>query len=292
MSTFIWPTDTKRITSGFRTSSRPDHHGIDIAEAGARPIFAVANGTVSRSYVSESYGEVIFITHQVNGQTWETVYAHLRTGSRGFSVGQTVRKGQQIGIMGNTGRSFGQHLHFELHRGRWNIEKSNAVNPVDYLEKNLTPSTSSNVLRKGDSGVAVKELQEELISLGYDLGRWGADGKFGDATEKAVRAFQKDARIKVDGVPGPQTFSALEKALSKKQSKTLYLPGSAASWRVYPLDKAPTVGNESGRLNPAKFGGLSYEILDNPQAHVYTIQTRDFGKVNIYAGPDTSATIK
>jgi murein DD-endopeptidase MepM/ murein hydrolase activator NlpD len=44
-----------------------------------------------------------------------------------------VSKGQQIGIMGNTGRSTGQHLHFEIHKGPWS-GKTNAVNPMGYLQ--------------------------------------------------------------------------------------------------------------------------------------------------------------
>jgi murein DD-endopeptidase MepM/ murein hydrolase activator NlpD len=50
--------------------------------------------------------------------------------SRSVGDGAVVSKGQQIGYMGNTGDSYGQHLHFELHRGPWNAAKSNAINPV------------------------------------------------------------------------------------------------------------------------------------------------------------------
>lgn len=71
----------------------------------------------------------------------------------------------------------------------------------------------------------------------------------------------------------------------------LNLPPSASSWNVYPLSKAPVKGNECGKLNPAKFGGLSYEILNTPQDNVYTIQTSNFGKVNIYGAPSTGAVI-
>ena len=67
------------------------------------------------------------ISHSINGQTYTTVYAHLN--SRSVGNMQTVSKGQVIGYMGNTGDSFGQHLHFELHRGGWNAAKSNAINP-------------------------------------------------------------------------------------------------------------------------------------------------------------------
>lgn len=79
---------------------------------------------------------------------------------------------------------------------------------------------------------------------------------------------------------------------SSTTGKTLYLPATADKWRVYPLDKAPTVGNEVGFLLPSKFGGLQYDILAMPQSNVATIQTRDYGKVNIYVDPSTGAVIK
>ncbi|MGM8215185.1 M23 family metallopeptidase [Bacillaceae bacterium W0354] len=130
---FIYPT-VKRVTSHFRTPSRPTHHGTDFAQSGYHEIVAVADGTVSRSYRSTSYGEVVFIVHNINGQTWESVYAHMRTGSRRVKQGDKVKQGQVIGVMGNTGHSTGQHLHFELHKGRWNMQKNNAVDPMKYLQ--------------------------------------------------------------------------------------------------------------------------------------------------------------
>lgn len=117
-----------RLSSGFGGRSLGEHYGVDIASGGTVPIVAAADGVVIRSYYSSSYGNAIFIAHSVGGQTYTTVYAHMR--SRSVGSGQTVSKGQQIGIMGNTGQSYGQHLHFELHRGSWNAAKSNAINPV------------------------------------------------------------------------------------------------------------------------------------------------------------------
>jgi murein DD-endopeptidase MepM/ murein hydrolase activator NlpD len=105
------------------------HYGVDIANSAAGvPIWAAADGVVIQSYYSSSYGNVVFIAHSVNGQTYTTVSAHMET--RYVSSGAVVKKGQTIGIMGNTGDSSGKHLHFELHRGEWNGSKSNAINPV------------------------------------------------------------------------------------------------------------------------------------------------------------------
>jgi len=59
----------------------------------------------------------------------------------------------------------------------------------------------------------VKLMQEMLLKLGYDLGSWGCDGDFGDCTELALKAFQADAKLDVDGECGPTTLIALEKAV-------------------------------------------------------------------------------
>jgi peptidoglycan hydrolase CwlO-like protein len=117
------------FTSGFEPRWGSFHYGVDIANGAAGvPIWAAADGVVIQSYYSSSYGNVVFIAHSVNGQTYTTVSAHMET--RFVSSGAVVKKGQQIGIMGNTGDSRGKHLHFELHRGSWNSSKSNAINPV------------------------------------------------------------------------------------------------------------------------------------------------------------------
>lgn len=119
------------FTSGYGPRWGKTHAGVDIANRADVPIWAAASGVVIKSYYSSSYGNTVLISHSINGQTYTTLYAHLET--RMVSTGQTVSQGQQIGIMGNTGRSTGQHLHFELHKGSWNGSKSNAVNPAPYI---------------------------------------------------------------------------------------------------------------------------------------------------------------
>ena len=71
------------------------------------------------------------ITHIVDGAVWTTVYAHLSKIQ--VSVGQSVSKGQQIGLMGSTGRSTGPHLHFEIHNGPWKSGRPYALNPLKYI---------------------------------------------------------------------------------------------------------------------------------------------------------------
>ena len=64
-------------------------------------------------------------------------------------------------------------------------------------------------IRKGDKGSYVQLAQTLLMQKGYDLGKWGADGSFGQATEAAVKAFQGDYGLQPDGVVGPKTWEAL-----------------------------------------------------------------------------------
>lgn len=120
------------VTSEFGPRWGEYHYGIDIGKRGANvPVVAVADGYVFRSYYSSSYGNVVFVSHVIDGQVFTSVYAHLE--SRLVGEGQVVSKGQMLGYMGNTGRSTGPHLHFELHKGPWTPSKSNAVNPRNYI---------------------------------------------------------------------------------------------------------------------------------------------------------------
>ena len=171
MANFIYPT-TQNITSGFRPPDRPNHNGVDFSRGQNEPIYASAGGTVSRSYVSDSYGEVIFIKHVINGQNYETVYAHMATGSRLAGVGQTVTQGQQIGIMGTTGDSTGIHLHFELHIPEWVQGGANAVNPIPYLEGTAQPPTGeihckNQYLTLSEMTVNANYLMYKMTQMGW-----------------------------------------------------------------------------------------------------------------------------
>ena len=119
---FINPT-VGRFTSPFGPRWGRFHYGIDIANCVGTDIKAADGGVVTRAGRAGSYGNLIIIDHQ-NGTS--TRYAHL---SRiDVKVGQTVEQGQSIAKMGNTGRSTGPHLHFEVRVG------GKAVNPLNYVK--------------------------------------------------------------------------------------------------------------------------------------------------------------
>lgn len=97
--------------------------------------------------------------------------------------------------------------------------------------------------------------------------------------------------IKLQGTaPAPKPKAEVKPASNKQR---VYLPPTAESWRIYPIHKAPVKANAlPQRLNPKKFGGLSYEVLEVKEPYTYVIQTVNFGKVKIYGHPSTGAVVK
>lgn len=126
-----------RFTSGYGTRTHPiyggtrTHYGVDIANSIGTPVISAADGVVSYASPLSTYGNVIMVTHSIDGQTFTSLYAHLN--SINVGVGQVVSKGQIIGALGNTGNSTGPHLHFEIHVGNWEGMTKNSVNPMRYI---------------------------------------------------------------------------------------------------------------------------------------------------------------
>lgn len=122
---FIWPVANARISDNFGTRGG-QHAGMDLAVAGGTPITAASPGIVVLSSESHyGYGVAVIIQH-INGV--QTLYGHMTYGSRVVAEGDWVEAGDPIGLVGNTGHSFGDHLHFEV---RLN---GVAVDPRGYLD--------------------------------------------------------------------------------------------------------------------------------------------------------------
>ena len=79
------------------------------------------------------------------------------------------------------------------------------------LENKSDINISFPTIRKGDTGTAVKVLQLALVAYEYNIGKYGPDGEFGLDTENAVKRFQKNSGIEVDGIVGKNTWSNLMK---------------------------------------------------------------------------------
>ncbi|WP_274655480.1 M23 family metallopeptidase [Paenibacillus humicola] len=117
---FSWPVSGARLTSSFGKRWGRLHKGIDMV--GNKNIKAADNGVIEFAGQKTGYGNCVIINHR-NG--YETLYGHMSKIL--VKKGQTVEKGEQIGIMGNTGHSTGTHLHFEVHKN------GDLQNPIKYL---------------------------------------------------------------------------------------------------------------------------------------------------------------
>ena len=119
-------------TFGYRTPPCPScsnfHAGLDMTPGIGTPIQAIADGVVTTATEQGgAYGVYVVIRHEIDGQVVESAYAHMREGSLALTPGQTVRVGQMVGRVGDSGRSFGAHLHFEIRTG------GEAVDPLAWL---------------------------------------------------------------------------------------------------------------------------------------------------------------
>jgi murein DD-endopeptidase MepM/ murein hydrolase activator NlpD len=117
-SSYGWRIDPFRGVKAF-------HEGLDFPAATGTPIYAAGDGMVTAAEQTHDYGNIVKINH---GSGLETRYAH--TSKILVKVGQRVVKGQEIALVGSTGRSTGPHLHYEI---RLN---GSPLDPRRYLDRN------------------------------------------------------------------------------------------------------------------------------------------------------------
>lgn len=117
-----FPLDLVLPGNGYMTEERPTHEGIDFTGGAAshgNPIPCSADGIVAVHDPDHSgWGNYVRVEHNVPGYgTVSTLYAHMVVGSVVVSVGNPISQGDTIGLVNNTGSSFGSHLHFETWNG-------------------------------------------------------------------------------------------------------------------------------------------------------------------------------
>jgi murein DD-endopeptidase MepM/ murein hydrolase activator NlpD len=134
--------DLKRIASGFGYRIHPIyktlrmHEGIDFSAPIGTPIYATGDGTVESLKTKMSgYGKVVMINH---GFGYETLYAHMSKII--VRPGQKVKRGEIIGYVGNSGRSTGPHLHYEVRKN------DKPINPIHFFYQDLTPEEYEKVI--------------------------------------------------------------------------------------------------------------------------------------------------
>lgn len=145
----------------------------------------------------------------------------------------------------------------KLNSGKWNFwgymtkyfDYSGAVEDVDIK---VTEELGHRTLKRGCKGWDVKELQKILIEVGYKLPEYGADGDFGEETEKVVKAYQKANNLTVDGIVGKQTLAVL---LNEKEEDEQEVPKESAS------SKAKVVVVSGGTVNVRSTSNKTGEII-------------------------------
>lgn len=108
---FLWPVEGGRLASGFGPRDAAHHDGIDISAPVGTPVRAARDGRVLYSDTLRGYGNVIILEHDGG---YATVYAHNRENRA--DLGDVVRQGEQIATVGETGKTSGPNLHFEIRK--------------------------------------------------------------------------------------------------------------------------------------------------------------------------------
>ena len=165
------------------------HNGIDVVGKNytCDYIRAHSKGVVigvrnnCNDFENGSYGNYVLLDH---GNGYQTLYGHMEYGSVHVNVGDSVNEGEVIGYMGNTGESFGAHLHFEVrHNG-------NRIDPYPYINSDL-PNT-------------IEEPEKDVETLAHEV----IEGKYGNGEERkqalGSRYAEVQARVNEILAPSPE----------------------------------------------------------------------------------------
>ncbi len=124
---WVRPVGIWNITSWFGPRWGTNHDGIDLAAPTGTPLYAMSKGTVIQAGWENSFGNKVAIQYWDGSVIW---YGHMSSIS--VATGQSVGPGQYVGAVGNTGHSFGSHLHFEVQAASTG---DNPMNPVPWLQQ-------------------------------------------------------------------------------------------------------------------------------------------------------------
>lgn len=133
--------ELRRLASGFGYRIHPIlkfrrfHYGLDFSADIGTEVYATGNGKVVKAKQVRGYGRHVEIDH---GYGYRTIYAHMS--ELKVRAGQKIKRGELIGLVGNTGMSTGPHLHYEV------IKDGKKVNPINYFTNDLNPAEYEQAL--------------------------------------------------------------------------------------------------------------------------------------------------
>ena len=185
-----WEGDVSKTYGGAKYASN------NVPDIDANAMIKVCSD-VSEDFSNVQVGEVVWLTDHIG------VYI-----GDGLVVECSPKwaNGVQTTALANLGAKTGYNARIWTKHGKLPYVTYEVEKPP--VASNIC-STNLPVLKKGSKGESVKALQILLIGNGYSCGSYGADGSFGNATDIAVRNFQKDKKLVVDGSVGPATWSKL-----------------------------------------------------------------------------------
>ncbi|RCW71996.1 peptidoglycan-binding protein [Saliterribacillus persicus] len=190
------------------------HAGVDLVKVHRSPIESFTDGSVLfagngiKGTGLGGYGLCVVVKDDKNKLI---LYGHLDEIC--LIKGAKVKKGEKIGYQGATGNVTGSHLHLEVRRipdeaapfGFRQNRRDTTVDPLIYFK-----TFTNAILKRGSKGNNVKECQKALLLLHYALPVYGADGHFGKETEEAIKLFQSNEGLKIDGIIGRNTHQKIQ----------------------------------------------------------------------------------
>ena len=144
----ILPTDGP-VVSGYGMRRHPIlrvrkmHPGIDLLVVQGSPVYATGDGVVEKVGRNATYGKFVRLKHPATGYT--TLYAHLSEIPKAIKTGRRVARGEQIALSGNTGRSSGPHLHYEVRDA-----DDRTLNPIFFFAPSMTPQAYRTLLASSE----------------------------------------------------------------------------------------------------------------------------------------------
>ena len=227
------------------------HKGTDLGATNDRKVFANAEGTVEAiqtgipndkgSTGTRSWGNYVLIKHP-NGM--KTRYAHLSQVL--VKVGQHVSAGQQIGVQGNTGNSYGTHLHYEVYKN------GTRINSEPYIEKPVYQTSQSGV-----TGEIVYKVY--TYSKNSKINKW-----LGEVSSHEKGAYAGNKGYNVLGIKAKPKYGKIRIESHIKDGQWL---SPVSSNKYYDNDKNSYSGTLASPIDMVKItctqGSVSYEVYDN-----------------------------
>ncbi len=249
---FVHPVPKGRISSSFANyvvkSRNRKHHGVDFAAPIGTPVYAASSGVVLNAdmgSMSDAFGLAVLIEH---GDKFQSLSAHL---SRiDVNIGDWVQAGQQIGLVGKTGRATGPHLHFEL----W--QNTIPKDPLLFLPIKAPNRAIAAEPKFGTGDLLAKQLQAtkqpQAPKLAASLQSKKPQGK--PKTKRTTKTAKKitTKTVKHTTVQSKKTTTAKKTAASKKTTQTASSQSVTSSKRKADAPKAKANPTSGKAIAPAK----------------------------------------